>query len=170
MYIITIGEGYHELIKKRLGESEGSYCTLATFPSDSSSESSSSTPTNTPPSTPLQEKPKKVQRPTHQRYNALDHPNKYRNHANMAVSSLRVKPSPRELSISEAKYLKQVLSSILTELGYYSPACVTRGTMNFNFNPNRPMYRCDGPPFPLTPAFYRNMNYNRPHYKNVLRV
>ncbi|KAJ8970617.1 hypothetical protein NQ314_001152 [Rhamnusium bicolor] len=48
-------------VKLSLGESEGSYCTLATFPSDSSSESSSSTPTptNSPPSTPLQEKPKK---------------------------------------------------------------------------------------------------------------
>lgn len=122
----------------RLGESEGSYCTLATFPSDSSSESSSSTPSPSPPVTPLQEKPKKVQKPTHQRYNSLDYPNKYRNHSNMAVSSLRVKPSPRE--------------------------------MNFNFNPNRPMYRCDGPPYPLTPAFYRNMNYNRTHYKNVCRV
>lgn len=82
----------------RLGESEGSYCTLATFPSDSSSESSSSTPSPSPPVTPLQEKPRKVQKPTHQRYNSLDYTNKYRNHSNMAVSSLRVKPSPREVS------------------------------------------------------------------------
>lgn len=82
----------------RLGESEGSYCTLATFPSDSSSESSSSTPSPSPPVTPLQEKPKKVQKPTHQRYNSLDYPHKYRNHSNMAVSSLRVKPSPREVN------------------------------------------------------------------------
>ncbi|CAG9821748.1 unnamed protein product [Phaedon cochleariae] len=42
--------------------------------------------------------------------------------------------------------------------------------MNFSFNPNnRPMYRCDGPQYPMTQAFYRNMNYNRTH-KNVLRV
>ncbi|KAJ8980944.1 hypothetical protein NQ317_000267, partial [Molorchus minor] len=91
------------------------------------------------PSTPLQEKPKKVQKLPHQRHHngAVDHSNKYRNHSNMAVPTLRIKP-PRE--------------------------------MNYNFNPNRPMYRCDGPPYPLTPAFYRNMNYNRTHYKNVLRV
>ncbi|KAG5889533.1 hypothetical protein JTB14_036624 [Gonioctena quinquepunctata] len=134
----------------RLGESEGSYCTLATFALDSSSESSRSTPTNSPPSTPHQEKPynkKLVQQRMsllhhhHQRYNnaaLMEYPNKYRNHSNnMAVPSLRVKPSPRE--------------------------------MNFNFNPNRPMYRCDAPPYTVTPAFYRNMNYNRTH-KNVLRV
>ncbi|XP_019872272.1 protein BTG2 isoform X2 [Aethina tumida] len=87
----------------RLGESEGSYCTLATFPSESSSssassssESTSSTPTPSPPSTPLQDKPKKVQKHMHQRYPLDYYPVKYRNHSNMAVPSLRVKQSPRE--------------------------------------------------------------------------
>ncbi|XP_023014444.1 protein BTG3 [Leptinotarsa decemlineata] len=125
----------------RLGESEGSYCTLATFSSESSSESARSTPTmsNSPPSTPHQEKPRKVQRTSHQRYNnSVEYPSKYRNHSsNVTMPSFRVKTSPRE--------------------------------MNFNFHPNRPMYRCDGPPYPLAPAFFRNVNHNRTH-KNVLRV
>lgn len=80
----------------RLGESEGSYCTLATFPSESSSSSSSesSTPSTSPPTTPLQEKPRKVQK--HQRY-ILDGPPKHRNNLSMSVASLRVKPTNREV-------------------------------------------------------------------------
>jgi len=123
----------------RLGESEGSYCTLATFPSEnySSSSSENSTPTSTPPSTPMQEKHKRqVQKPFQHRY-SLDCPNKYRTQPNTILSSLRVK-STRD--------------------------------MNYNFNPNRPMYRCDVPSFPMNPAFYKNMNYNRPNYKNICRV
>ncbi|KAL3284092.1 hypothetical protein HHI36_018260, partial [Cryptolaemus montrouzieri] len=126
----------------RLGESEGSYCTLATFPSDSSSsssssESASSSPTPSPPSTPTQEKTRRLQKSNHQRY-SIDFHNKYRNHSNVATPPLRAKNLPRDI--------------------HY-------------FNPNRPMYRCDGPPYPMTPAFYRNMNYNsRNHYKNILRV
>lgn len=82
----------------RLGESEGSYCTLATFPSEtrfSSSSSENSTPTTTPPTTPLQDKFqfRKVQKPPHQRY-SMDFPNRYRNHPhNVFLSSLRVKSS-----------------------------------------------------------------------------
>ncbi|KAJ3661434.1 hypothetical protein Zmor_005829 [Zophobas morio] len=118
----------------RLGESEGSYCTLATFPSENrSSSSENSTPTTSPPSTPLQDKYRKVQRPQHQRY-STDFTNKYRNPPNMFLSSLRVK------STNEG---------------------------NFNFGSNRQI--CRGP-FPANPTFYKNMNINRAHYKNVCRV
>ncbi|EEZ99582.2 protein BTG1 [Tribolium castaneum] len=119
----------------RLGESEGSYCTLATFPSENrSSSSENSTPNSTPPSTPLQEKLlRKVQRPPYQRY-STDFPNKYRNPQNMFISPFRVK---------------------------------TAHEGNFNLGSNRQL--CRGS-YPTNPPFYKNMNMNRTHYKNVCRV
>lgn len=128
----------------RLGESEGSYCTLATFPSESSSSSSSSlsessTPSPSPPTSPMQEKSRRMLR-QQQRLpsdGALRHRN---NSIHSQLASQRVKPVPRDLS--------------------------------FNFHQNRPHWRCDGPPFPLPPSFYsRNMHYNTArHYKSILRV
>ncbi|KAK9881421.1 hypothetical protein WA026_016309 [Henosepilachna vigintioctopunctata] len=102
----------------RLGESEGSYCTLAKFPMDVSSSSlessTCSSPATTPPSTPTQEKTRKVQRSNQQRY---QHPNyvhqqsidfsmnRYRNQSNVmqspsssSSSSVRAKNSPRDVS------------------------------------------------------------------------
>jgi protein Tob/BTG len=120
----------------RLGESEGSYCTLATFPSENrSSSSENSTPTTSPPSTPLQDKFRKVQRPIIQQRYSTDFSNKYRNSQNTFLSSLRVKSSSND--------------------------------PNFNLSSNRQI--CRGP-FPANPAFYKNMNINRTHYKNVCRV
>lgn len=84
----------------RLGESEGSYCTLATFPSESSSSASSesSSPSSSPPATPLQDKSlKKVSRQP--RY-FLDGSQKHRIQSNTSVAALRVKPTPREVSFS----------------------------------------------------------------------
>ncbi|XP_017781240.1 PREDICTED: protein BTG1-like [Nicrophorus vespilloides] len=131
----------------RLGESEGSYCTLATFPSESSSECSSPSPS--PPTTPLQDKSRRVRqlRPlTHHLTIPLtptmDTPKHHRYHHsnNAPVTPLRIKPVSRELS--------------------------------FNMHhQNRPPWRCEGPPFPVPQAIYRNMTYNNTrHYKNILRV
>lgn len=154
----------------RLGESEGSYCTLATFPTSdglstmsgrsstgslslssscSSSSSESGTPTPSPPTTPSQHDKRVAMRgvahhqklTNHQRHGS-DFPinPKFRNHQ----AQNNVLPTSLRMKASPR------------EMHYY--------------NQNRPMYRCDGPPYPLTPAFYRNMNYNRSHYKNILRV
>lgn len=85
------------LLLNRLGESEGSYCTLATFPSESSSSSSSenSSPSSTPPSTPLQEKQRKVQK--QQKFPTYGPP-KQKNGSGMAVTSLCLLPIPTEVS------------------------------------------------------------------------
>jgi len=131
----------------RLGESEGSYCTLATFPSEISSSSSecsnSSSPLPSPPTTPTQEKSRRLQllRQQQQRI-SIDGTIKHRNfsfNSSHAVASLRSKPVSREMS--------------------------------FNYQ-NRSPWRCDPAPFPLPPAIYRNYNnnYNTRQYKNVLKV
>ncbi|KAK4872944.1 hypothetical protein RN001_014973 [Aquatica leii] len=128
----------------RLGESEGSYCTLATFPSESSSSSessNSSSPLPSPPTTPTQEKSRRTQLMRHQRI-PVDGTIKNRNFSftsSNAVASLRSKPLSREMS--------------------------------FNYQ-NRPPWRCDSAPFPLPPAIYRTYNnsYNTRQYKNVVKV
>ncbi|XP_022904258.1 protein BTG1-like [Onthophagus taurus] len=145
----------------RLGESEGSYCTLATFSSETSSTSSSfessssslssssltssssesSTPSPSPPTTPLQDKYRRLGPQNHKALRPYTDgvscsAGKHRNY-NMNVTAFRVKPPTRELS--------------------------------FNSYQNRSPWRCDGPPYPFPPV-YRNVNYNARHYKNVLRV
>ncbi|KAK5640206.1 hypothetical protein RI129_011017 [Pyrocoelia pectoralis] len=132
----------------RLGESEGSYCTLATFPSDSSSSSSesstSSSPLPSPPTTPTQEKSRRTQLMRQQQQRVgMDTSIKNRNlnfSSSNVVASLRSKPLPREMSF---------------------------------IYPNRHAWRCDPAPFPLpSPTFYRTYNnsYNSRQYKNVLKV
>lgn len=79
----------------RLGESEGSYCTLATFPSENSSSENSS-PSSTPPTTPLQDKQTKVQK--QQKYTNFGH-QKQKNGPSMPFASLRLKAIPREVSL-----------------------------------------------------------------------
>lgn len=87
---------YPSNIVFRLGESEGSYCTLATFPSETSSSENSS-PSSTPPSTPHQEKQTKVQK--QQRYSTFGPPQKQKNVSSMPFASLRFKSVPREVSL-----------------------------------------------------------------------
>lgn len=145
----------------RLGESEGSYCTLATFPSEYSSASSSpsgsecSSPASSPPSTPSQDSKRRggvlgnlsplsfnTRQLSNRSHNTIQH-----QHQNdlktrygpgsvhqQPLASLRVKPLPRE-----------------------------------SFT-NRQQWRCDGPPFHVPQTMYRNMNYNNRYYKNILRV
>lgn len=82
----------------RLGESEGSYCTLATFRSESSSSESSS-PSPSPPSTPVQEKTRRM-RHVRPPPSINDHLRHRYNQNNLPITPLRLKPLPRDLSFS----------------------------------------------------------------------
>ncbi|CAG9770710.1 unnamed protein product [Ceutorhynchus assimilis] len=175
----------------RLGESEGSYCTLASFPHSDASSLSSSNPSSTsssprplspsfsssprspalspspPQVVPLMDRPAVGRRQVHAHrqnngqlmgrsppsggayqgfaeYNSPQAMGKFRNQGFVAGNGggRQTRQSPREMNFN-----------------------------TFNHPHHRPMYpRCDGPPFPMAPPFYRNMNYNRNYHKNVLRV
>ncbi|KAF7279203.1 hypothetical protein GWI33_007521 [Rhynchophorus ferrugineus] len=165
----------------RLGESEGSYCTLATFPtSDASSTTSSNPPSasSTPPPTSprsLSNSPTPPHSPAlHDRQGM----NRRHGHAHR-LSGGQATPRPLngtypcngfEFGTPSGKFRNN--PGFHTNTGGGRQARQSPREMNFNsFNPHhRPMYpRCDGPPYTMAPPFYRNVNYNR-NYKNVLRV
>lgn len=132
----------------RLGESEGSYCTLATFPLDSSSScsesSTSSSPLPSPPSTPTQERSRRTQ---------FMHQQQYRVAMEMSVKN-------RNLNFSSSNVAASLCSKPLSR------------EMSFTYS-NRHAWRCDPAPFSLpSPTFYRTYNnsYNSRQYKNVLKV
>lgn len=147
----------------RLGESEGSYCTLATFPSETSSSENSS-PSSTPPSTPLQEKTRKIQKQKFPSYG----PPKQKNGSGMSVTSLRLKPIPREVSYD---FFLQSLIDVY-HLFQKNKQNTFVFQMCFNYRQSWPSLRCDGAQFFRLPNAYRNINYynTRHSLKNVVRV
>lgn len=105
----------------RLGESEGSYCTLATFPLDTSSSSSSSesstssSPLPSPPTTPTQEKYRRAHLLRQQQRVPTDGTTKYRNfnfNSSHAVASLRSKPVSREVLFSLLSYALHLIAVV----------------------------------------------------------
>ncbi|XP_050301695.1 protein BTG4-like [Anthonomus grandis grandis] len=173
----------------RLGESEGSYCTLASFPNSDASSTTSSTSSSNPPSTsssprPLSppsspRSPARTPTPPHQQ-SIGRRPGHVQRPVNQSMPGRS--PPTGAYPGSGFDYGAQ-LGKFRNAQGGFAGGNgggrqnrQTPREMNFNntfSHPHhRPMYpRCDGPPFPtMAPPFYRNMNYNRNYHKNVLRV
>ncbi|XP_030766255.1 protein BTG3-like [Sitophilus oryzae] len=174
----------------RLGESEGSYCTLASFPhSDASSTTSSDPPSaasTPPPSSPRSQSnsPTPPHSPAAAFYDRPAAPTTNRRHGHAHRAPNGASMTQRQAGAGTYPgngydYATPSGKAFRNNQGGFHVGNAggrqnrqSPREMNFNsFNPHqRPMYpRCDGPPYAMAPPFYRNMNYNR-NYKNVLRV
>ncbi|XP_066250015.1 maternal B9.15 protein-like [Euwallacea similis] len=171
----------------RLGESEGSYCTLASFPQSdaSSTTSSSSNPPSTssspralsPASTPRS--PLQSPIPTHGVPIPERQPMKGRRQGHAPRTNSMARSPPSGAYQGNGFDYGSPVGKFRTNQGGFVGNGGGRSNrqsqreMNFNTfsHPHhRPMYpRCDGPSYPMAPHFYRNMT-NRNYHKNVLRV
>lgn len=149
------------VVNYRLGESEGSYCTLATFPSDSLSLSPSS------PTSPLSiEKSKKQIRQHHQRLpyelTKFQRNMSFTNNNNNSSSSCSSSTTSSTSVMSNAS----------------AATALRMRQMAFNMaTPNRPhpQWRCDRQSYhPVPPTSYHHYGaanrYMQRNYKNVLTV
>ncbi|KAK9719177.1 BTG family [Popillia japonica] len=156
----------------RLGESEGSYCTLATFPtSDLSSSSSSVLSSSFSVSSALSSSS-----------SVLSSSSITSSTSSSSSESSTPSPSPPTTPMQEKqrrmpnKMIRTYMDGAAKHRSNYNMNVaavrfkpVTR-ELSFNSYQHRPMLRCDGPPYPIPPAMYRNMNYNTRNYKNIVKV
>ncbi|XP_048525921.1 protein BTG4 isoform X2 [Dendroctonus ponderosae] len=162
----------------RLGESEGSYCTLASFPqSDASSTTSSSSSTPSSPQ-PLSPNSSPIPSPTlafqERSVMARRQGQRIGTLASRGLISGSYPGSAFDYGAQMGKFRNNQGGYPANGGGRQSrPSQREMNFNNYSHPHHRPMYnRCDGPSYPLAPPFYnRNMNNNRYyHMKNVLRV